>query len=268
MAAYSIDIVFDASWPHNERAALEDSAQRWGAIITAPLPPVSVDGRRIDGLRLGAAVIGGQEGGAFAQAGPLKLRPAAAGTAAYLPATATLAIDAQDFAMLAADGRLPSVLFHELGHALGFGMIWDLKGLIEDSGGRDPRFVGVRAKTEFGRLTGAGPSDVPIENSGGAGAANRHWRETVFGDEIMSTYVPTAHNPMSRLTLASMQDLGYEIDMRAAQDYALPRALGQWNKQWDLRLPSYKVRPTQFEILPDDALIMEDSVDGRDGPEK
>lgn len=268
MAAFSLDIVFDASWPHNERAALEDGAQRWSAIITAPLPPVSIEGHRIDGLRLGASVIGGQSGGAFAQAGPLKLRPAAAGSAAYLPATATLAIDAQDFAMLAADGRLPSVLFHELGHALGFGMIWDLKGLIEDSGGRDPRFVGAHAKAELGRLTGTAPRDVPVENSGGVGAANRHWREIVFGDEIMSTYVPTAHNPISRLTLASMRDLGYQVDMRMAQDYALPRALGQWNKEWDLRLPSYKVRPTQMEILPDDALIMDDSVDGPDRPEK
>lgn len=267
MAAFSLDIIFDASWPHDMRSALEDSAGRWRAIITAPLPPVSVHGRRIDGLRLGAAVIGGHAGGAFAQAGPLKLRPGTAGTAAYLPATATLAIDAQDFAMLAADGRLPSVLFHELGHALGFGMIWDLKGLIDDSGGDDPRFVGAQAKAEFGRLTGAGPREVPVENSGGAGAANRHWRETVFGDEIMSTYVPTAHNPMSRLTLASMQDLGYEIDMRAAQDYALPEALGQWNKEWDLRLPSYKVHPTQFEILPDDALITDDSANGPDRPE-
>lgn len=264
MAGYSLELVFDNSWPRAQRAALEEGAERWRSIITAPLPSVDVDGHRLNGLRLEASVIDGQAGGAFAQAGPLKLRPAAAGDAAYLPATATLAIEIADFAMLAGDGRLPSVLFHELGHALGFGMVWNLKGLIRDSGGRDPRFVGPHAMAEFGRLTGQAPREVPVENSGGQSAANRHWRETVFGEEIMSTYVPTAHNPMSRLTLASMQDLGYQIDMRAAQDYNLPKALGQWNKEWDLRLPSYKVRPTEPEILPDSALVPDDDA-GRPG---
>jgi hypothetical protein len=49
-----------------------------------------------------------------------------------------------------------------------------------------------------------------------------HWRDTVFGAELMTGFVNEGGNPMSRVTIASLQDLGYQVNMDAAQPYQLP----------------------------------------------
>jgi hypothetical protein len=78
---------------------------------------------------------------------------------------------------------------------------------------------------EFGRLTGDGPAPVPVANVGGAGSAGGHWRESVFDNELMSPNIDGNNNPLSRLTVASLGDLGYTVDLDAAQDYELPNLL-------------------------------------------
>ena len=41
----------------------------------------------------------------------------------------------------------------------------------------------------------------------------------------MSGFVASAGNPLSRMTAASLTDLGYVVDMNAAEPYSLPRLL-------------------------------------------
>ena len=41
----------------------------------------------------------------------------------------------------------------------------------------------------------------------------------------MTGFVGAANNPMSRLTVASLQDLGYKVDMTKAEAYHLPNLL-------------------------------------------
>ncbi|MEJ2504177.1 MAG: leishmanolysin-related zinc metalloendopeptidase, partial [Gemmatimonadota bacterium] len=68
--------------------------------------------------------------------------------------------------------------------------------------------------------------DVPVENTGGAGTENVHWRETVFNREIMTGFIESGvDQPLSRITIAAMEDLGYEVDRSAADDYSLLQAL-------------------------------------------
>src|SRR4051794_6205534 len=64
------------------------------------------------------------------------------------------------------------------------------------------------AKQEYGRLRGIGPTPVPVENTGGPGTRDSHWREAVFGNELMTGFVGPAGNPLSRTTVGSLQDLG------------------------------------------------------------
>ena len=66
---------------------------------------------------------------------------------------------------------------------------------------------------------------VPVENTGGPGTRGGHWRETVFRNELMSGFIAAAGNPLSRLTVASLQDLGYQVDLDAAEAYQLPDLL-------------------------------------------
>jgi hypothetical protein len=66
---------------------------------------------------------------------------------------------------------------------------------------------------------------VPVENTGGPGTREGHWRETVFRNELMSGFIAQPGNPLSRLTVASLADLGYQTDLDAAEPYVLPNLL-------------------------------------------
>jgi hypothetical protein len=64
--------------------------------------------------------------------------------------------------------------------------------------------------------------NVPVENTGGPGTRDSHWREIIFRNELMSGFIARAGNPLSRVTTASLGDLGYQVDLDAAEPYQLP----------------------------------------------
>ena len=62
-----------------------------------------------------------------------------------------------------------------------------------------------------------------MENAeGGAGSQDGHWRESVFGNEIMSPFVSDHVEPLSAITIQSLADLGYSVDVSKADPYRLP----------------------------------------------
>lgn len=75
---------------------------------------------------------------------------------------------------------------------------------------------------EYGKLKGGASKAVPVENTGGVGTADSHWRETLFRNELMSGFIAGANNPISRVTVGSLKDLGYDVDLAAAEPYSLP----------------------------------------------
>jgi len=44
----------------------------------------------------------------------------------------------------------------------------------------------------------------------------------VFRNELMSGFIGGAANPLSRVTVGSLEDLGYVVDIGAAEDFSLP----------------------------------------------
>jgi hypothetical protein len=133
--------------------------------------------------------------------------------------------DTADLKKMEKDGTLNDVITHEMGHVLGIGTIWTHKRLLKGAGTSNPTFVGKNAMREYGALRKATKRPVPVENTGGQGTADSHWREAVFHDELMTGFVAAANNPLSRMTVASLQDLGYVVDMGAAEPYSLPDLL-------------------------------------------
>jgi hypothetical protein len=110
---------------------------------------------------------------------------------------------------------LADVTLHEMAHAFGFGTIWELYPglkLATDDGsrcGENPEFTGLNAKREYERLGGNG--NVPLTASKERGTCG-HWAEGMFEDELLTSGVnPDAFNSLSRLTVASMADLGYTV---------------------------------------------------------
>ena len=114
--------------------------------------------------------------------------------------------------------ELLSTMIHELGHVLGLGTLWDDQDLIRDLG-EDTYFIGAEARRYFDLAGGFRyrGNKVPVQIIG------HHWREAVFGDEIMSPFSADGHEPLSLVTIGALEDMGYRVDITRADPYALPR---------------------------------------------
>jgi hypothetical protein len=236
--AFDIKVRISGSPTSAQRHAFADAEARWENLITGDLPNVFLSAaagdcgtnspainETIDDVVILASVdvIDGP-GGILAQAGPCYVR-----VPSRLPILGLMSFDQADLASIEADGLLSTVILHEMGHVLGFGIIWSDPGiaLLADptfDGGTDPHFVGAQALAAFNSVGGAGYTEsakVPVENMGDPGTKDAHWRESVFGNELMTGFVNQGQNPLSKVTVASLGDLAYSINLAGADSYSL-----------------------------------------------
>jgi hypothetical protein len=61
-----------------------------------------------------------------------------------------------------------------------------------------------------------------VENTGGTGTADAHWREETFGQELMTGYISNADNPLTGMTIGSLQDLGYTVSLAPSEPLVIP----------------------------------------------
>ena len=55
--------------------------------------------------------------------------------------------------------------------------------------------------------------------------ADSHWRESVFGHELMTPILNVGQEqPLSAVTIQSLADLGYGVDLSHAESFSLPRS--------------------------------------------
>lgn len=173
-------------------------------------------------------------GGIFAGAGPCQVRKET-----LLPIVGVMFFDIEDLDEMEEeqDGEhLDGTILHEMAHVMGFGIIWDTLGLLEDpvdpddpTGDEDTHFTGDEALAAFDSIGGDDYDEgepVPVQNLGGRGVVNGHWRESVFETELMTPYLDGGvANPLSIVTIASFQDVGYEeVDLDLADDFELPES--------------------------------------------
>ncbi|MES2522519.1 MAG: leishmanolysin-related zinc metalloendopeptidase [Gemmatimonadota bacterium] len=141
-----------------------------------------------------------------------------------LTAVGLMEFDLDDLPNLISNGTLDPVVLHEVGHVLGIGTLWNFRrALVDGRGTDDPTFNGAGARAQFlgnGGL-GYGGTPVPVENTGGPGTRESHWRRTIFGRELMQGFSsPGSVPPMSATTIASLLDLGYpSVRMSAADPF-------------------------------------------------
>ena len=148
-------------------------------------------------------------------------------SASGLTVLGTMLFDSEDLDRLEGNGLVDAVITHEMGHALGIGTRWINRGLLQDAGTPDPIFIGPSAREQFLNIGGATYSGrpVPVENTGGAGTALSHWRESVFRNELMTGFVNLGANPLSRVTVGSLADLGYVISYAGAESFTISSSL-------------------------------------------
>ena len=87
--------------------------------------------------------------------------------------------------------------------------------------------MGTEARTQFAAINTVtyGGNPVPVENTGGTGTANSHWRTAVMGRELMQGFAVNTTQPLSRITVGSLKDLGYTVNLAGADAFSLTAAL-------------------------------------------
>lgn len=214
------DIDFAFSGDSSYRSYFEAAARRWEEVIVADLPDtinpvygfiddmlISVTIEAIDGV-----------GRILGQAGPDWLR-----SSSRLPTHGKIVFDAADVAAMVRDNVFADVVLHEIGHVLGIGSLWADHGLSSGS-----QYFGGYGVATYRELSGNGAAgSVPLETTGGSGTAGVHWSEATFGNELMTGFISGNSNPLSRLTISSLRDLGYTVNYAAADFYALPGRLAE-----------------------------------------
>lgn len=157
-------------------------------------------------------------GQVLGQAGPCLLRPN------WVPFLGIMEFDSADVAYMENRGTLDAVILHEMMHVIGFGTTWLFKGVLDVGTATDPIFTGASANAEFLSANGGGSyagRRVPVENTGGDGTKDSHWRETVFVDELMTGWLSGTSQPLSRTTIGSLADLGYVVDLARADPFSI-----------------------------------------------
>jgi Leishmanolysin len=128
--------------------------------------------------------------------------------------------DTADMASMEANGTLMAVVMHEMGHVLGVGTIWSTLGLLSGRGTTNPTFTGSQATAAYNQIFNTNVTGVPVENTGGGGTRDAHWRETIFKNELMTGWTgPGTVMPLSLVTAASLADMGYTVNLAMADPF-------------------------------------------------
>jgi leishmanolysin/Big-like domain-containing protein len=235
VSPFTIELMFLTAPTAAQRLAFVAAQQRWQGLIVGDLPSVQLSAaagqcgtgspaitRTVDDLLILVTLeaIDGA-GGVLGSAGPCFIR-----NGSRLPVLGIMKFDVADLDVLENQNLLKTVILHEMGHVLGYGTIWTDFSLLADpsqQNGTDPHFTGTQALAAFNQVGGSSYSGakVPVEDTGGEGTADAHWRESVFGDELMTGFVDPGVDPLSRVSVASMADLGYTVNLQGADDYTL-----------------------------------------------
>lgn len=235
VASYQIELSYLTTVSPGRRAVFAAAAARWQQVIYGDVPdlvftiPAGQCGpnappfnQTVDDVIILVTLdsIDGP-GQILGQAGPCWLRDPG-----FLPILGLMRFDTADVVDLEQQGLFDEVILHEMGHVLGFGTIWGpaYLSLVAGAGGSDPFFAGAQGRAAFDRIGGTaytGGPKVPVENMGGPGTADTHWRESVFGNELMTGFLGVGGgNPLSVVTVASMRDEAYLVNYAAADPYA------------------------------------------------
>ena len=225
---FSIDLVFLGDSTVEEQEILRHAAKRWEAAIQTELPNYTFPdawfgacgehsieipaGEQIDDLRIYVTRFPGKDAWR---------RPAGSGAPRLLRSSSLPIIGCVQYntRFIVSDTQvhpLWGVGFHEMGHVLGIGTIWDDSRMLRDLNA-DAHFAGPQAIAAFDQAGGTDyqGAKVPTEQDGA------HWRSSVLSGEIMRPSFSSV-DALSAITLQALSDLGYSVDLSEADPYVLP----------------------------------------------
>lgn len=267
---YTIRLAYVGTQDARAAAVAQAAIDKWRSVITGDLSDVAIDmsaddcyegqtagSEQIDDMLIYVRVVDiDGSGKVLARAGPCYIRQSNG-----IPVVGVIEFDLADLDRPVE--VIGAVFTHEIGHVLGIGPRWGSRGLLFGGSGDDPMFVGAEANAAYQALGASATARVPVENSGGSGTRNTHWRETTFRNELMTGFVSAGANPMSTITVASLRDLGYRVDMNRADSYALSSSVvaGATGGESDTGTSSARLKIGEELLAP--RFIVNDLGDGR-----
>ncbi len=233
---FNIELQFILPPSPAQLAAFNAAKARWQQVITGDLGAFNV-GSVNTGANCGNTTVSGSindlriivqldsidgTGNILGASSPCFLRNTGVGSG--LPIISYMLFDTADVAGLLNNGSFGDVVLHEMGHSLGYGTIWGLRGVVNTTTPSNPFFTGTFATNAYlnsngGTASVGGRTAVPLEDGGGAGTANAHWEETIFQSEVMTGFITGTVRPLSLTTVQSMADLGYTVNTGAADPF-------------------------------------------------
>ena len=238
-SAYKIELrFFGRTLTSSQQALFTNAKTRLESIITGTVPQVNANGadpascgatgvaklnETISGLVIYASIdsIDGR-GKILAEAGPCYIRTSN-GQHDYRTSIGIIKIDSADINTLAGSGTLQQVITHEMMHVVGFGTFWDTTSTnLLINYGANVSYIGAGGIAGCKAIGGNNicASSVPVEGTQGSdGTINSHWRESTFGNELMTGFINSGTNPLSVMSIRSLEDLGYAVNSSVADAY-------------------------------------------------
>lgn len=248
---FCVELIYTAPPDPVARVAAEIAAARWSTIINGSIgnyvvndPSYNCAGVTVPALSrtiksvliyVELAPIPSTTPGliTLGQAGPCSIRDIGG-----LTGVGVLRLNSDYLVNNLSQAQREDVVLHEMGHVLGIGTLWEpITGvtgmatlLVNPAPTGNPTFVGSNTVARYVTAGATGATQVPVENCGGGGTINGHWREadggsvaTVgLGKELMTGFISAPagqHNPLSAITIASLQDMGYPVSYATADAY-------------------------------------------------
>ena len=253
---FSIDLIFVDEFSEEQQSLIRTAVDRWEEIIVGDIPNVTYD--EVVNGELPEPLLGE----VFHPAGEIddlsvlvyghtrdhstrsilskviEFRDEGVG----IPAIAVLSIRLDRWDVLVDGGYMTSLIQHEMGHNLGF-MPFKIGSEVHSH----PSFTGDFNWKGGYLYEGVKPTEIFFQmlidsslfrtypkvvgvtledNPSIRTLYEGHWRSFVFDNELMTGVYRGTHEqrPLSQLTVALMEDIGYEVDYDQADEYAIPRS--------------------------------------------
>jgi hypothetical protein len=218
-AQFQINVIYDSTVTPQQQSIFELAAQTWESHILGYQPGITITGLTINASTPnlidppGQDILGLANATAWVNQGGFRLS-----TAGFMQ------FDSENVTQLINQGYFDEVVIHEMGHVLGIGINWISNGVYVNGSGRYTGQYGLAAyNAEYGQ-TG---SWIPVELSGGASTANKHWNEVDNGaaltgihnaqgrdltHELMTGWLNIGQPPyIANFTIQSLRDIGFRV---------------------------------------------------------
>ena len=233
---FDIELVFLADFTAIQKRVIEYAARRWMSIIREDLPDYTFTqgwsttcgdhsyripaGERIDDLRIYITSFDDDDDDEIGGwASPRVLRETS-----HLSVVGCMAFNLDHYP------SFRHIALHEIGHVLGFGSLWDDLGFLQNPSRNNPNgdthFNGPLAIAAFNDAGGRNYTGAKVPVSRWGRSADSHW-SGIFGGEVLghSLLSFSDSDRLSAITLQSLADLGYNVDVTQADPYTLHSAL-------------------------------------------